>query len=190
MTPIIIPAYEPDTRMNDLLETMKERRLGPVIIVDDGSGKEYADLFAQAQEILRELGGTVLTHEVNRGKGRGLKTAFAHILEAYPDAAGCVTADSDGQHTVDCILSVRQALEENPDKLILGVRRFDGEGVPWKSRPTYARAAPSRSRSAWTPCVRPMTGVSFHLRACASSVAISLRQSARRMSIAWRMLIA
>ena len=112
MTPIVIPAYEPDNRMLGLLESMKEKDLGPVIIVDDGSGPEYAALFAQAQVCLHGLGGTVLTHEVNRGKGRALKTAFAYILDNYPDAAGCVTADSDGQHTVECIQSVRQALEE------------------------------------------------------------------------------
>lgn len=134
MTPIIIPAYEPDERMLHLLNTMEEKGIGPVVIVDDGSGPEYADLFAQAQEYVRRLGGTILTHEVNRGKGRALKTAFAHILEAYPDAAGGVTADSDGQHTADCILSVRQALEDHPDNLILGVRRFDEECVPWRSR--------------------------------------------------------
>ena len=134
MTPIIIPAYEPDNRMLGLLESMKEKELGPVIIVDDGSGPEYADLFAQARVCLRELGGTILTHEVNRGKGRALKTAFEHILDTYPDAEGSVTADSDGQHTAECILSVREALEDNPGKLILGVRRFDGEGIPWKSR--------------------------------------------------------
>ena len=134
MTPIIIPAYEPDERMLHLLNTMEEKGIGPVIIVDDGSGPEYADLFAQAQEYVCRLGGTILTHEVNRGKGRALKTAFAHILDAYPDAAGGVTADSDGQHTADCILSVRQALEDHPDNLILGVRRFDEEGVPWRSR--------------------------------------------------------
>ena len=56
MTPIVIPAYEPDQRLISLLKDMLEQKLGPVIIVDDGSGKEYADLFAQAQEILRELG--------------------------------------------------------------------------------------------------------------------------------------
>ena len=118
MTPIIIPAYEPDNRMLSLLRSMKEKDLGPVVIVNDGSGSGYDDLFAQAQEYVRELGGTILTHEVNRGKGRALKTAFAYILDTFPDAVGCVTADSDGQHTADCILSVRQALEEDPDKLV------------------------------------------------------------------------
>ena len=134
MTPIIIPAYEPDTRMIDLLETMKERRLGPVIIVDDGSGDEYAPIFAQAGPYVDDLGGKILIHEVNKGKGRALKTAFKYVLETYPDAVGSVTADSDGQHTAECITSIIKALEENPDKLIMGVRHFDTDGVPWKSR--------------------------------------------------------
>lgn len=134
MTPVIIPAYEPDTRLLSLLQTLREGKIGPVIIVNDGSGDAYADVFTGAEEYVRELGGAILTHEVNRGKGRALKTAFSHILETYPDAVGCVTADSDGQHTAECICKVRQALESNPDKLIMGVRRFDGEGVPWKSR--------------------------------------------------------
>ena len=44
--------------------------------------------------------------------------------------------------------------------------------------------------SAWTPCVRPITGVRWYLRACVSSVPRSFLQSAIRISIAWRMLIA
>ena len=120
--------------MIDLLENMKERRLGPVIIVDDGSGDEYAPIFAQAGPYVDDLGGKILIHEVNKGKGRALKTAFKYVLETYPDAVGSVTADSDGQHTAECITSIIKALEENPDKLIMGVRHFDTDGVPWKSR--------------------------------------------------------
>jgi putative flippase GtrA len=50
-----------------------------------------------------------------------------------PDALGCVTADSDGQHTPDCITEVTRALKEHPDNLILGVRQFKKEDIPWKS---------------------------------------------------------
>lgn len=134
MIPIIIPAYEPDTRLLQLLESMKASNLGPVVIVDDGSGEAYADIFARAERYAKESGGALLTHEINRGKGRALKTAFRYVLDAYPDAIGSVTADSDGQHTCACIESVRKALQAQPDKLILGVRRFDGEDIPWKSR--------------------------------------------------------
>ena len=83
--------------------------------------------------MLQDLGGVLLRHEVNRGKGRALKTAFAWVLENCPGAAGVVTADSDGQHTVDCIRAVMGKLMETPEALVLGVRSFDGEQVPWKS---------------------------------------------------------
>ena len=35
---------------------------------------------------------------MNLGKGAALKTAFNHVLCAYPELAGVVTADADGQH--------------------------------------------------------------------------------------------
>ena len=44
-----------------------------------------------------------------------------------------MTADSDGQHNAIAIDSVKKALQSNPESLILGVRSFDGEGIPWKS---------------------------------------------------------
>ena len=134
MTPIVIPSYEPDERLLQLLETLKAGRQGPVVIVDDGSGAAYKDIFERAGAYVDVLGGAVLTHEVNRGKGRALKTAFAFILKKYPEAIGCVTADSDGQHTAECIEKVSKTLKDHPDSLVLGVRRFDGEDVPWRSR--------------------------------------------------------
>lgn len=134
MTPIVIPAYEPDERMLQLLDTLKEGDQGPVVIVDDGSGDDYKEIFERAGACVEALGGSVLTHEINRGKGRALKTAFSYILEEYPEAAGCVTADSDGQHSAECIEKVKKTLDEHPDSLVLGVRCFDGEGVPWRSR--------------------------------------------------------
>jgi len=134
LIPVVIPSYEPDERFPALLQALNTAGIGPVVVVDDGSGVEYQSFFEKAQELIKESGGVVLHHEVNRGKGRGLKTAFQYILENYPDAIGCVTADSDGQHTPGCIASCIKALEGSPDSLILGVRDFTGEDIPFKSR--------------------------------------------------------
>lgn len=131
--PVVIPAYEPDDELLSLLRDLKSAGLCPVIVVNDGSGGRYDTIFLSAREILAGC-GVVLTHEVNRGKGAALKTAFRYVLDTYPDAAGVVTADSDGQHTPACIGKVRDALTEHPNDLIMGVRRFDGEDIPWKSR--------------------------------------------------------
>lgn len=132
MIPIIIPAYEPDIRMLGLLEKLKESKLGPIVIVNDGSGSDYDEIFAKADKLISG-NGIILRHESNCGKGRALKTAFAYVLQEYPEAVGLVTADSDGQHSPECICAVKESLLEHRDSLILGVRSFDSEEIPWKS---------------------------------------------------------
>jgi len=131
MIPVIIPSYEPDDRLITLLDEFREAGLTDVILVDDGSGEDYKAIFEMAK---KEYGCIVLKHAVNQGKGRGLKTAFNYCLNEYPDMIGCITADSDGQHSVGCIKRCMAALEEHPDALILGVRDFSLDNVPWKSR--------------------------------------------------------
>lgn len=130
--PILIPSYEPDERLLDLLKTI-ELDKNFIIIVDDGSGDKYQPIFDEVESFLGEY-GCVLHHEVNKGKGRALKTGFSYILDNMPDAIGVVTADSDGQHVISAISDVAAALTAEPNKLIMGVRSFGGEDIPWKSR--------------------------------------------------------
>lgn len=114
---ILIPAYQPDDKLAELVEEL--RMVFPVTVVDDGSGREYGGIFFY----LEELGATVLHHETNRGKGAALKTGIRHIME-QGDAEGIVTADADGQHTVSDITKVALALSTHPDTLVLGGRDF------------------------------------------------------------------
>ncbi|MFR6591207.1 MAG: glycosyltransferase, partial [Gallintestinimicrobium sp.] len=116
-------AYEPDEKMIRLLQTLQESGIERIVVVDDGSGKEYRNLFEQA----KQLGAIVLTHAVNLGKGRALKTAFNEVLNRYPEAIGAITADSDGQHTPACIQKCMEAMEKEPEKLILGCRVQSGQ---------------------------------------------------------------
>lgn len=128
--PIIIPAYEPDERMITLLRELRDVFDGDVIIVNDGSGDSFDHLYEQAAA----LGCVILRNHSNCGKGRALKNAFNYCLNEYPDMIGCVTADSDGQHTPADILRCIDALREHPDDLVLGCRDFSGKDVPKKSR--------------------------------------------------------
>ena len=133
LVPIVIPSYEPDSRLITLLKEFDAKGMGPVIIVNDGSSEEYDSIFAEAESIIGRLGGKFISYRPNRGKGRALKTAFEYISGNMPDALGCVTADSDGQHTPECITTIIRTLKEHPDNLILGVRTFDKKEIPWKS---------------------------------------------------------
>ena len=128
--PLIIPSLEPDEKLLHLLQQLHSAGIQNIVLIDDGSGEQYADYFTQAQTL---WGCTVLRHVVNLGKGRALKTAFNYCLNTWPNAPGCVTADSDGQHTPESILAVMQALCDNPQALILGCRNFDEQDVPLRS---------------------------------------------------------
>ena len=48
----------------------------------------------------------VIHHEQNQGKGAALKTGFKVYLEHFPESGAVITADADGQHRPEDILSI------------------------------------------------------------------------------------
>jgi glycosyltransferase involved in cell wall biosynthesis len=128
--PILVPAYRPDGSLVSLVSALKSRKSGEIVIIDDGSGPEYQDIF---DELRQRPGVCVLSHAVNLGKGAALKTGINYVMGTFPAAKGVVTADADGQHHPDDIASVMRAFLASPDALILGSRAFDG-AVPARSR--------------------------------------------------------
>lgn len=130
---IVIPSLSPDEKLLALLKELREAEFENIVVVNDGSAPQYDPYFTSAKE---EYGCTVLTHAVNQGKGRALKTAFNHLLTACPDCAGAVTVDSDGQHRVPDILRVAKETVENPESLIMGCRDFKSKdpNIPFRSR--------------------------------------------------------
>ena len=127
---ILIPAYEPDEKLTDLVRRGTEAGLGTFVVVDDGSGPACAPVFQQVEA----LGAHVCHHEKNRGKGAAIKTGMTYIRETFPQAAGAVTADADGQHAVEDIQALAAEVRRKGESLILGVRSFDTDTVPWHSR--------------------------------------------------------
>lgn len=124
---VLVPAYNPDGKLLDLVESLKAS-FGNIVVVDDGSG--------EGRDVFRGVAGrgvTVLAHERNRGKGAALKTGMKWISEHLPDFAAVVTADADGQHRPGDIARVAEAVCANPETLTLGVRSFSGK-VPFRSR--------------------------------------------------------
>ena len=78
----LIPAYEPDAKIADLTGELKNRSFD-IVIVDDGSGVEYASLFEKASEMLGE-NGHVLHHEVGLGILTFREKARQILIEAKP----------------------------------------------------------------------------------------------------------
>lgn len=138
----IIPSLNPDEKFINTVHGIFAAGFTDLIVVDDGSRESCQYYFEEVSSI---AGCTVLHHEINRGKGRALKTAFAYYLEHYDQARyiGVVTADADGQHLPEDIRKTAEALivqcNQDPKKrssfcMVLGTRDFDEEIVPFKSR--------------------------------------------------------
>ncbi|MHB8131314.1 MAG: GtrA family protein [Mobilitalea sp.] len=124
---IIIPAYQPDIRVINLIDEIKSNSDYEIILIDDGSDIKYKTIFEKAIEI----GCIVLTHEINQGKGAALKTAFTYLLESRT-SEGFICADCDGQHTWTDIKKLAEAIPSHSSSIILGCRKFVGK-VPIKS---------------------------------------------------------
>jgi glycosyltransferase involved in cell wall biosynthesis len=130
---IVIPAFQPDPSLQDLVGALLDGLLNAgcqaIVVVNDGSGPEFA---ARFQALTASPRVHVVHHAINLGKGAALKTGMNYALVRFP-ACGIVTADADGQHHPQDILQVVARLRENPDALIMGARTFQS-GVPWRSR--------------------------------------------------------
>lgn len=123
---VIIPAYKPDHKMLTTLNQLVQVGFTDILVVDDGSGEEFAPIFEQVSAIPE---CTLLRHPVNRGKGAALKTAMTFFLDNRKEQSGVVTADADGQHLPeDIAATARTMLEKNT--VVLGCRDFSLPHVP------------------------------------------------------------
>ena len=139
----LIPAYEPEQKLVSLAADLKKRGFD-IVVVDDGSGSGYREIF---DELAQQT--TVLTHAQNRGKGAALKTGMRYINKymAYTESvltasgeetvsgrdAVIVTVDADGQHLPDDVRRVADISAQRRDALVLGSRAL-GRDIPARSR--------------------------------------------------------
>lgn len=124
---VIIPAYKPDRTLISLAEQMWDTGCR-IVVVDDGSGEEYQDIFEEISDV-----AVILRHPENRGKGAAIKSALAYIEEkrTHRDVVGVM--DADGQHLPEDMLKLLEAAEEQGRTLVLGVRNV-GHKMPLRSR--------------------------------------------------------
>jgi len=126
MDVVLIPAYEPDDILIKLTEKLKTKGFS-VLVVDDGSGKDYADIFSAVSQF-----ATVLTHNKNRGKGAALKTGMRYIRDNLPECENFITCDADGQHKAEDVERVRERLHTG-EKFVLTIRKTKNK-IPIRSK--------------------------------------------------------
>lgn len=129
-TAIVLPSLDPDVKFKKVVESLLEKGFKHIVIVNDGSSAENLHWFEEAAE---HENCVVLHHEVNKGKGRALKNAFAYVSENLPQLDGVITIDGDGQHLLEDIVACAERMLENEDGVVLGCRDFNQPGIPPRS---------------------------------------------------------
>jgi len=121
---ILIPAYNEQSVIGDVLRDIRLAGYPDIIVVDDGSSDETYQKAQQAEGVI------VLRHFINRGKGAAMKTGIEATKILKADVV--VTMDGDGQHDPRDIARMVQFVSDGND-VVLGTRTIDSRTMPfWK----------------------------------------------------------
>ena len=123
---VVLPAYNEEVAIGSIV-LLTCKYADNVIVVDDGSSDRTAD-------VARKAGAEVIVHEVNKGKGRALKTGFTAAVALGADII--VTMDSDGQHNPADIPKLVEPILKGEADMVNGSRYLNGLG---KNTPAYRR---------------------------------------------------
>lgn len=127
---VVLPSLNPDHRFQAVADGLIGAGFEHIVVVDDGSDDAHKHWF----EDLRQYPQVhLLLHEVNKGKGRALKDAFAYVAEQLGDLKGVVTIDGDGQHLLPDIIACAECMLRQEDKVVMGCRDFSLPDVPPRS---------------------------------------------------------
>ena len=124
-TAAVIPAYQDEKHIGDIVRRTRER-LDHVLVIDDGSSDQTA-------QRAREAGAEVIVHDQNRGKGEAIKTGLGQGIDR--EVAWVILLDSDGQHLpeeIDQFLSAAASVTR--PTFFIGNRMNDVARMPFIRR--------------------------------------------------------
>ena len=121
---VIIPSYNNGKTLADVIESV--RFYAPdILVVNDGSTAETAGILS------RESNLHTITPPANQGKGVALRHGLSFAKKQGFRYA--ITIDSDGQHFASDIPALIEAIEKEPDTLLVGARNLASDNMPGKN---------------------------------------------------------
>lgn len=117
---VVIPVYNHGSSLPGVIEAVLAVHPA-VVVVDDGS-----------EDLPDALPVPCIRHEVNLGKGAAILTGAAEARRR--GMTHIITIDADGQHDAADIPAFIQAAQRHPLSIIVGVRDFATDNVPFSSR--------------------------------------------------------
>ncbi len=127
---VLMPVYNEAQTLSGVLDAVRARFRGEVLVVDDGSTDATSRILEDRNDV------TVIRHPENRGYGRALAEGFAWA--AANDVNCIITMDCDGQHEPRHIPEFITALEDGSD-IISGSRYLPGSASTGVAPPERQR---------------------------------------------------
>lgn len=122
---IVIPCYNEEKALPVVVPSLMEfaaQHNFDVVLVNDGSRDGTRTVLDQFTLLYPKL--RVCHHKVNRGYGGAIKTG---IEASTTDLV--ITIDADGQHNLNDILTLRDALLSRDADMVIGARGTDGSSL-------------------------------------------------------------
>jgi len=113
LTSVIIPLYNEENSIKDVINRIPNHRSYEIIIVDDGSTDNSLRRIKEIEN--KEI--RVIQHGKNRGYGASILTGFENAIGDI-----IVTMDSDGQHNPEDIPTLIKPIIKNQADFVVGSR--------------------------------------------------------------------
>lgn len=110
---IIIPAFNEEKTISDILQSLSEIGYS-IIVIDDCSSDNTCKIALQYPVVL-------LKHTINLGQGAALQTGFNYIRK-FSKVSCVVTFDADGQHNIGDIELITKPILTGDYDVVLGSR--------------------------------------------------------------------
>ena len=114
---VVIPAYQEERSIGELVRSLKKRSPYDVLVVNDGS-------LDRTSEVAGESGATVLDLPCNLGIGGAVQTGFLYARDRGYDVV--VRIDGDGQHEIGDIPKILEPILAGRADAVIGSRFLGG----------------------------------------------------------------
>lgn len=120
-TMIVIPAYNEEKSIGNVINDLRKSGFENIIVVDDGSRDNTLEI-AENKKV------KVYSHIINRGLGGALSTGISAALKNNADIIA--TCDADGQHNPKDIKRAIDFLKKEKLDVVIGSRLINSKGMP------------------------------------------------------------
>ncbi len=117
---LLIPCFDHGVPLRAVLESLAPYALR-CRVVDDGSAPATQEALARAE---REL-SFVSVHRLAENRGKGVALAAGYRLAAADGFSHALQLDADGQHDAAAVPAFLEAMQKDPEAIVLGQPVFD-----------------------------------------------------------------